>query len=320
MNEQISTIQTREVMELMRNLAPILNQKELFEFMLFSNRVLKRYMPEHYNDGLSEEVTEMRKDKEWLRDEVSELYPSYDEMYVSPDYETVAKTETISKVLELIDQLDEPETLSQEWIDENKVERIDNLRKITTSDVVPVEKLKNLLVPKQDDGFVVFEKDKLDEEVQRMIDETCEATNEKPVIPQFVADWIERKKQPDWDYENKEDALADSIHFTLYSLKANYREANPDVVLRKPINEWLNDDRKNYWKLIDGVRYGYEVEKEKKYRVRAGNRYVRFNLDGSIIGVKKDNSNVCLERLSKLPFDYKKAVESGIITLEEVTE
>lgn len=58
MNEQISTIQTREVLELMRNLAPILNQKELFEFMLFSNRVLERYMPEHYNEGLSEEVTE----------------------------------------------------------------------------------------------------------------------------------------------------------------------------------------------------------------------------------------------------------------------
>lgn len=51
----------------------------------------------------------MNKDKEWLKEEVFELYPSYDEMYVSPDYETVAKTETISKVLELIDQLDEPE-------------------------------------------------------------------------------------------------------------------------------------------------------------------------------------------------------------------
>ena len=193
----------------------------------------------------------MKKDKKWLKKEVFELYPKYGAMYVSPDYETVAKTETISKVLELIDQLDEPQ---------------------------------------------------------------------KSVIPQFVADWIECKKQPDWDYDKKEDALADSIHFTLYSLHTNYPETNPDVVLRKPINDWLNDDRKNYWKLIDGVRYGYEVEKEKLYRVRAGNRYVRFNLDGSIIGVKKDNSIVCLERLAKLPFDYKKAVESGIITLEEVME
>ena len=44
----------------------------------------------------------------------------------------------------------EPETLSLEWIDENKVARINDVRKMTTSDVVPVEKLKNLLVPKQD--------------------------------------------------------------------------------------------------------------------------------------------------------------------------
>ena len=190
----------------------------------------------------------MKKDKEWLRNEVKSLF---DEAYDSGKMEYYESEESIHRINNLVDQLDEPN---------------------------------------------------------------------KPVIPQFVADWIERKKQPDWDYENKEDALADSIHFTLYSLKANYREANPDVVLRKPINEWLNDDRKNYWKLIDGVRYGYEVEKEKLYRVRAGNRYVRFNLDGSIIGVKKDNSIVCLERLSKLPFDYKKAVESGIITLEEETE
>ena len=55
--------------------------------------------------------------------------------------------QALEYVQELIDQLDEPEVLSQKWIDEYKVERIINLRKMTTSDVVPVEKLKNLLVP-----------------------------------------------------------------------------------------------------------------------------------------------------------------------------
>ena len=44
----------------------------------------------------------------------------------------------------------EPEVLSQEWIDENKEARINNLRKRTTDDVVPVDKLENLLVPKQE--------------------------------------------------------------------------------------------------------------------------------------------------------------------------
>ena len=99
MNEQISTIQTREVIELMRNLAPILNQKELFEFMLFSNRVVERYMPEHYNDGLSEEVTEMRKDKAWLKEELMGLKFKISE---------IGKVR-LGEVFELVDQLDEPE-------------------------------------------------------------------------------------------------------------------------------------------------------------------------------------------------------------------
>lgn len=90
------------------------------------------------------------KDIEWLKEELMNLYPSHNEMYEHPDYTTVAKVDLINDFIELIDQLDEPETLSQEWIDENKVARIDNLRKMTTSDVVTVEKLKNLIVPKQD--------------------------------------------------------------------------------------------------------------------------------------------------------------------------
>ena len=120
----------------------------------------------------------------------------------------------------------------------------------------------------------------------------------KPVIPQFVADWIERQMK--FGYEDVfismtrlRDRAPEKVKF--------WFDNNPDIYARA----WLD---------------GYEVEKEKLYRVRVGNSYVRFNLDGSIIGVKKDNSIVRLERLSKLPFDYKKAVESGIITLEEVTE
>lgn len=115
MNEQISKIQTREVLELMRNLAPILNQKELFEFMLFSNRVLKRYMPEYYNDGLSEEVTEMRKDKAWLKEELMGLKFKISE---------IGKVR-LGEVFELVDQLDEPTKpvipqFVAVWIEETK--------------------------------------------------------------------------------------------------------------------------------------------------------------------------------------------------------
>ena len=43
------------------------------------------------------------------------------------------------------------EVLSQEWIDDHKVARINNLRKMTTDDVVSVKDLENLLVPKQEE-------------------------------------------------------------------------------------------------------------------------------------------------------------------------
>lgn len=97
------------------------------------------------------------KDIEWLKNEVKSLF---DEAYESGKMEYYESEESIHRINSLIDQLDEPETLSQEWIDENKVARINDVRKMTTSDVVPVEKLKNLLVPKQDNGYDA-EKEKL---------------------------------------------------------------------------------------------------------------------------------------------------------------
>ena len=166
MNEQISAIQTREVLELMRNLAPILNQKELFEFMLFSNRVLKRYMPEHYNDGLSEEETEMRKDKAWLKEKVQAMI---DEEHRCYDPLIQQRKDTCRVIMNLIDQLDEPEVLSQEWVDENVIEGdFRGEQEFWYGRFIEEEKVKNLLVPKQD----------------------------KPVIPQFISNWIEsyRKK------------------------------------------------------------------------------------------------------------------------------
>ena len=60
------------------------------------------------------------------------------------------KDNALTFVLRLIEHLDEPEVLSQEWIDEHKVSRINNLRKMTMSDVVPVGDLQNLLVPKKE--------------------------------------------------------------------------------------------------------------------------------------------------------------------------
>src|SRR5699024_1963015 len=114
-----------------------------------------------------------------------------------------------------LEDLDEPEVLSQEWLDENKSSwtklKIDGY-------YIPVEKLQNLLVPKQikpkelykaitgispfieevcdSSGTETF----LDESVsvERIVEAVMEAVGpsepEKTVIPQFVAEWIESRK------------------------------------------------------------------------------------------------------------------------------
>ena len=99
------------------------------------------------------------KDKNWLKEELLRDLMRFNGNPNMADYE-LGIASGITTAINLTEKLDEPETLSQEWIDENKVARINDLRKMTTSDLVPVEKLKNLLVPKQDDGYGA-EKEKL---------------------------------------------------------------------------------------------------------------------------------------------------------------
>ena len=93
---------------------------------------------------------------------------------------------------------------------------------------------------------------------------------EKVEVPQFVFDWIEGNKQFEekWNDYSKEDAMNDTIHFTIYGLFADYPATNSHVELRKPVLKWLSVDRGNYFKLVNAVQYGYEVEEEPLYRAR----------------------------------------------------
>lgn len=77
---------------------------------------------------------------------------------------------------------------------------------------------------------------------------------EKPVVPQFVADWYE---------ENKDD-----LEYNLYKLCTDFREQK----LRVDLNGWFgNDDNKPIETLVKMKLYGYEVEKEKLYTVEIPN-------------------------------------------------
>jgi hypothetical protein len=63
------------------------------------------------------------------------------------------------------------------------------------------------------------------------------------------------------------------------------------------------------------------MDKEGRlYRVKCGDKYVRFNLDGTVKGSQRDKAVITENTLEKYPFDVNKAIESGIISLEIVKE
>ena len=83
-------------------------------------------------------------------------------------------------------------------------------------------------------------------------------------VPKFVDRWIKANQQDECEYISADDAKADSIHFAIYGLFANYPNTNPDVHIRKPVLEWL-DNRENYIVLFQALMYGYELEKPRYF-------------------------------------------------------
>ena len=94
--------------------------------------------------------------------------------------------------------------------------------------------------------------------------EELDESDELVTVPKFIDRWIKYTQQDEREYESYEDAEADSIHFAIYGLYANYPNTNPNVQLRKPVLEWLNK-RENYSVLFKALMYGYELEETKYY-------------------------------------------------------
>lgn len=109
----------------------------------------------------------MKKDIEWLKEEIGGLPcvgTTFNRYGNGPSY--IDSAVPVMAVYDLIDKLDEPEVLSQGWIDEHAVAvTYDGIPDET--EIVYVDELENLLVPKQ----------------------------ELPVIPKYVAEWIKEMKQ-----------------------------------------------------------------------------------------------------------------------------
>lgn len=171
----------------------------------------------------------MKKDIEWLREEVYALYPNSYSAYALNDM--VLKTEMVDKIIELINQLDEPK---------------------------------------------------------------------KPVIPQFVADYIEK-----WKHEG----------LTIYEwLSFGNNDVDEDIY--KWLYYSLNEkNRRREYLLIDAIRFGYEVEKEPVYYAKIkGHELVQTETiieDGRDVSEWNRNVYFVLQKDGQIIVDMKESCLSG---------
>ena len=157
----------------------------------------------------------MKKDIEWLKSAIQQNLDFYND---KDEEWQMAKVRAYSKSLDLINQLDEPEVLSQEWVAEHEMP-VSWMAK--EQKVVRVEHLQNLLVPKQ----------------------------ELPVIPKFVADYIDDRKE---------------VGFPIYQAIRIVREDSRFE--HSHLREWLWTN-KGQETFVRAWLDGFTIEEEQKYYV-----------------------------------------------------
>lgn len=217
-----------------------------------------------------------------------------------------------------LNQLDDPETLSQEWL----VEHGYNVHLLGTPDVetvaIPRDDLQNLLVPKQEEITEEQAWEVLSElydipnksyirEAMRVVadyvgDETTlgelKAQLAKPVIPQFVADWYERHK----------DNLEKQLQGIAYNLD-KYGEM-PEV---NDMDKWINETECPLQTLAS-LKFGYDVEEEPLYRAR-----LKVITDEFIASYLRTQSSDAEDRLKALEIGSK-YIHEDYRHLSEFTE
>ena len=139
--------------------------------------------------------------------------------------------------------MSEYEKLDSKWIDEHKKRKFFDFDEYRT-EVILVEDLQNLLVPKQ----------------------------KLPVIPKFVAEWIESRK-------NNYPSDVIGVYLRMNELSANEQTRE---VLR-----WVHESKLNRGSFARAWLDGYEIEQEPKYyakikgheNIGSNDKYWNYNTD-----------------------------------------
>ena len=97
----------------------------------------------------------------------------------------------------------------------------------------------------------------------------------KPAVPQYVADWYEDIKE---DFENKLFGYIRNFH--IYKSRGEF-------------NFWFDNTKNAIQTLVNMYQFGYEVKKEKRYKVRIRNLNVknRFLVYDNFEGTWEFNPN-----------------------------
>ena len=127
------------------------------------------------------------------------------------------------------------------------------------------ERLKNKVEELEEELEVEMKKEKEKKYyVMNQLDEP-----QKPVIPQFVADYIEK-----WKHKGLK-------IYEWFTFDNNDMDEDIDKWL---YNNTIEENRRRKYLLIDAIRYGYEVEKEKLYHVvNEENYFMLRKLDGLVL-------------------------------------
>ena len=86
---------------------------------------------------------------------------------------------------------------------------------------------------------------------------------QKPVIPQFVADWYEKNKN--------------NLDYNIWNYVYEWKDQEEDE-----FKNWFNHSNKAFQIIANMHQFGYEIEKEKRYLVKAKNigdgwEYLKWN-------------------------------------------
>ena len=162
----------------------------------------------------------MKKNIEWLKREIPNLRGYAVVIDEIDGGLNPVITISLKDVYRLINQLDELEVLSYEWIDSNSVNASSDG---VTEEYVHVDDLKNLVIPKQ----------------------------ELPVVPKFIAEWIETHLEQGFDLYPVLKKLEDNSR--LWTEGYNwYRENTLDFTIAYLTKEYKVEEEPLYYALIKG--------------------------------------------------------------------